>query len=594
MLASSPSWAQIQVQSNPTVQQLPDNGTEKYAFKVTTEFQRTSPDSTNKIVIIYYVSEYIYKAVQLTPAEEANNQSQTLDLSISTVYTFDYIFTGQNIDIIHLDMNLNMGLALWQNLITSRSIANQHDDVTGGIVTPDIIPVLSAIGALNPNNEIRKGTPIFPPAKGVVEDLLKEHLNQSVSQTSDEVWRQFAGYQSVNTKMTIHGNPLFLQKFTNPSKDGPDYVKINIKVPTVSDDIWEYNQNSNPVPGGYYETFWYDGYFNIITAQNKFIGGQFTQELNLWQVPAVSVAQQQTNDTDQTSPSQTSIASLYDQQQQSLTPSFTTQLPSLSRNTSPVTPGRHLGTNQNNTPPSNNAAFVGKYWNAALSASQTIAATRGTPAIDPNYILAAAAVESAHPGGSWGSSGLTTGYNNFFGVKAFPNAPNTAYWDGQVAVLPTKENVPGGGTIVVQGTFKGYTDATNSFEDYANLISNPKLYGNAAASTSITQYANAVQNGPAGHRYSTNPNYQALLISAYNQILTYETALGIMPNTPYTGVDFIASMAPATSPFLQQSSSPYDTIPPATPTSYSATDRSVQDAAAAQKALITILAGKAH
>jgi flagellum-specific peptidoglycan hydrolase FlgJ len=594
LMASSATWAKYQVEGDPNVVTLPKNGTPKYSYKITTEFQRTSPDKgDNSITIIYYVSEYQYQAVDLTPSEEGNAQSQTLDLSNSTVYTFDYIYTGKNADVIHLDMNLSMGLALWQNLITARSLPNQQLDVTGKILTPDFVPILTPSGALNPNNEIRLGTPIWPPAYSDYADSLKEHLNQPSVQTADAIWRQFAGYQSVNTKMVIHGNPLFLQKFTNPSKYGPDYVKVNIKMPSTTDDIWEYEQSSNPTPGGYYKTFWYDGYFNIITAQNKFNDGQFTQELNLWQVPGISASMQSVNDKDElTGVGTPSVSSIYTPQKQSITSTASTP-PNLSTNTNPITPGRSLGHKTGTgISPSSNTLFVQMYYNQALAASQRVAATYGTPPIDPNYILAAAAVESTHPGGNWGSSGLTTGYNNFFGFKAFPNNPNNAFWTGQIVPLQTTEVVHGV-TTPTTANFRVYSDAQSSFGDYARLIS--QRYGNADSSTTIQNYANAVQNKPGGGSYSTNPNYQALLISDYNQILTIEAALGITPNMPYTGPNATGASSQANaSPFLASTTQPNNTVAPATPTSYSATDRLVQDAAVTQKTLITVLAGKAH
>lgn len=286
LMASSQEWNNVQISGDPEVKDF-NNVTTRFAYKVSTEFEKSSSLKDNVFTITYHISEYEYTVVDIVDGQSGQGNAAPPKVGKDNAYVFNYIFTGKNVDIIKLDMNLSMGYALWISLVTSKGLPTQTSDVTGTSSDAATIQTRPIQSNLDPRQSIRTGTPIWPTASAI-ETSRKELIDNATVMAADSIWRNFASYQAIQTELIIHGNPTLIQKITNPSRTGPDYVKINVKMPSTTDDVWEYEQSANPQPGGYYQTFWFDGYYNIITAKNRFIGGQFTQELSLIGIPQVS------------------------------------------------------------------------------------------------------------------------------------------------------------------------------------------------------------------------------------------------------------------------------------------------------------------
>lgn len=578
-MTSSKTWAKIQTDGNPVVSDFDKNVPVRYSFKIATEIVKTSPlKGDNTINITYYISEYKYKAVPVTPEEANSANANEITIPTNQTYVFDYLFTGKNIDIIKLDMNMSMGYALWLQLITTRAIPTQTEDVTGKATQAATIPTRPPSGNMNPDNTVRTGTPIWPPAFSK-DTYMKEYTSTAQVAAADSIWRNFASYQAIQADLTIHGNPNLIQKITNPVRSGPDYVKINVKKPNTTDDIWEYQQTNDLYPGGYYDSFWFDGFYNIITAKNKFNGGQFTQELYLIAIPEVS--------SDMTKLNQAQDEENIESQVPAFTfepiapPIISTPFLDLTTGfTNPLSLSKQTNTS---VAPLNHSDFVARYWNNALLASQRFSSTNGTPQIQTDFIMAQAALES-----NWGASSGATKYFNFFGFKGFPKNPRNIYWDGTTAAQATHEQTFAGLTPT-SANFRVYQSADDGFGDYVRLIS--QRYGDTDASTTISQYASGLQNKPGGGSYATDPLYASKLIARYNEIQLIKAGLSppIVGNNPYGGSSFSESIQqPAPSPFLANSTVPTSSQKSATPTTYSATDRSISDAAAAQKTLLSV------
>lgn len=284
---SSPSWMAIAVASNaPQVDEFNQTTSVKYNYKLSTEFKK----SGNTCYVNIEIDEFQYEAVVVNDSNQNGKVNKPASPPTpSDVLTYDYIFTGKNVDIKDMNINLNMGLALYQTLSMAKSIPSQGQDINGGS------PVLNASGPaqatnlstpINVKGIIHSGTPLFAPLSWI--DQYKQSINAVTTASSDAVWRNFAGYQSINSAITIFGNPILLGQISYPDQSVPTYVKINIRMPQSQDDIWEYQQSNNKKPGGLYQTFWFDGLYLILTAVNKFKDGEFSQELELVSQPETS------------------------------------------------------------------------------------------------------------------------------------------------------------------------------------------------------------------------------------------------------------------------------------------------------------------
>lgn len=282
------SSKQYQAERMKSVDYNKDFSGTKYQYKITTECTKSSPTNGNLMSFHYLLDEYVFNIVNIPDGSSGQGAVKIPKIDPKDVYEYDYIYTGQNVDIIDFDMKLSMGYALWLSLITTQSLPSQIQDIQGDITKHHCIssrPLLS--GSLNPKLQLRKGTPLWPAAL-MMDVPTKEFQNQGTVASANQIWRNFMRYQAVQSELTIHGNPMLIQKYTQPDKNSPDYVKINVKMPTTTDDVWEYDEQNNSQPGGYYKNFWFHGYFNIITARNKFQGGDFQQHLTLIELPQQS------------------------------------------------------------------------------------------------------------------------------------------------------------------------------------------------------------------------------------------------------------------------------------------------------------------
>lgn len=136
----------------------------------------------------------------------------------------------------------------------------------------------------------------------------------------------------------------------------------------------------------------------------------------------------------------------------------------------------------------------------------------------PSVMLAQAALESG-----WGSSSLSTQYNNYFGIKS------TGYSGGSVD-MPTWEWIvdpshpDGGYAVTIVGGFRSYESSEESFRDYAQFLEgNPRRYAGGFRDIAATPFE-AIENIHSGKHhgvggYATDPDYASKISSI---IRTYQ------------------------------------------------------------------------
>lgn len=574
LMTSSQEWVKVAAQGDPPDALTIDNTNKRYTFKVTQEFTSTSSSISKSLITInIIISEYRYDTVEVvtSPAGQTTVQPPPT-INPNNVIIFDYIFTGKNIDILGMEINLSMGLQLLQQLATSKSMYSQGIDALGVQVSqPSIVTCASpAAGPWNIHGRLRKGTPIFAPVQWT-PDYLKEMKDIQNTAAADAIWKDFAGAQSLNTTINIHGNPLLLAKVINPDRSVPNYAKINIKMPNTIDDIWEYQLGGNQHPGGYYKNFWFTGYYLILSAVNKFQGGLFTQELVLISLPQTSSIQGSTAASD------AAVSNVTTAREQILgqtaatiaSTSNTSAIPTapITSQSTATTLGRLATPTTNNPISSTHEQFVANYWNTALAASQITG-------LNPDFALAQSAVETG-----WGTEPRTLAYSTFFNQRSF----NSPYQSGIIAGT----NTEAGNKVK---PFASYSDATNSFLDQHGTLT--RIYPISANATDINTYANGLANGKGGLKWAPfDPNYVSNIIGAYNNIQMFKSNLGIQSNTPFAGGP--VPVTPTTESNFLPEIIVTAAVPTPTPTTASvyATNRTVAAAAIAQKAPVFTATG---
>ena len=124
----------------------------------------------------------------------------------------------------------------------------------------------------------------------------------------------------------------------------------------------------------------------------------------------------------------------------------------------------------------------------------------------PSVAIAQAALES-----SWGTSGLSTKYNNLFGIKG--------NYGGSSSAMRTWE-VYGGVTYNITANFRSYPDWSTSIKDYGAFLNVNGRYKKALGLTNYKDQIKAIHE--AG--YATDPGYQAKIISIIeaNNLVKYD------------------------------------------------------------------------
>lgn len=123
----------------------------------------------------------------------------------------------------------------------------------------------------------------------------------------------------------------------------------------------------------------------------------------------------------------------------------------------------------------------------------------------PSVAMAQAALETGY-----GTSGLMTKANAYFGIKAGSS------WDGKVYSSATGE-VYNGVSVVVTATFRAYDSKADSVEDYYNLITTSSRYSGGVSTPDnvLSPYTTIYNIWDGG--YATDPDYVSKIMNIINK-----------------------------------------------------------------------------
>lgn len=218
---------------------------------------------------------------------------------------FDYIYTGQNIDILNFDMKVNMGLAYLQTAV----IRNTYKDQ--GEVTPvdSIIPQVKNINRAanrtktDDNATVNVDIPVF---FGTSLELPNKRTTSNPAATANMAYdmTKHSSVEILEANMKITGNLLLLHSAMlstslsakpNTGYDAntlegqqpmdwgfvPAYAKVNIRMPANNNDIGLFDSKTT----SYAKDFWYKYYYYIMAVEHIFEDGDFVQNLEMIGTP---------------------------------------------------------------------------------------------------------------------------------------------------------------------------------------------------------------------------------------------------------------------------------------------------------------------
>lgn len=277
------------------------DGVIKFEFKI----RSTVEVQTDKIIVTYIVTRIpsvrggLLEVVMGEKTHDAITQS-TID---ANTIEFDYTHTGQNVDVLDLDMKMNIGQAYLQISSMSNTFKDQLEYVasrstyvnpaiqTNRMGTPAKIPLFfgTQIRGAGVNDSQTPSTLVnsmYTLAKHASLEMLASTLtifgNESLLDNT-----------SALTQPKYYGNATSIDEATTPETppvataygDFPLLAKINIKMPAFQDDLQAIRKNAP-----YARSFWFDGYYNIVSVKHIFDEGTFTQQLLMFSIPPTDLS----------------------------------------------------------------------------------------------------------------------------------------------------------------------------------------------------------------------------------------------------------------------------------------------------------------
>lgn len=295
----------------------PNDGVQqvRYEYKILTTVESVITPYGPVARVIYKIKKFptpkdnvieLLSRDQLTPAQ----QEQTASKAAQNLITFDYIYSGKNIDILKFDLKLNLGMAYLQTATISNTFAQQLD-----IVPPRSTYVNKFIDQstrFSSGDTIRKSKiPVF-----LGTQIRTPHLNNTQNQPSAVqaayTMSKHAALEVSDVQMEIFGNPVLLGSVNRTSSVGgiqdidpqkvdphaatgyphwglyPAYAKVNVYMPSSNDDLAIMQSHQ----GDYAKKFWFDGYYYVIAVEHSFVDGLFTQTLSMLGLPQPGNLQQ--------------------------------------------------------------------------------------------------------------------------------------------------------------------------------------------------------------------------------------------------------------------------------------------------------------
>jgi len=278
----------------------------KYIYKIVSTL-RSSP---TEYTVEYHVNKYLQVVSPYTQQEKDGNIVPLPGQSIE----FNYIFTGKNVDIKNFDIKMEMGMAFFQIAATTDNIPTQKSTIDGD--SSSAVQTTGSSVVAGTGMKKRGKSPLF------LGTTLSQPMSRNTTRPIDSAGFQallerHASLENVAASMTIYGNPQLLDEMTIlPSEVGlgqtekpvegatinprwmstPTLIKVNIRMPVDANDV-----NTE------YEAFWYTGYYTLITVDNVFEEGTFTQELGMFSIPITAATDDVSDATIPTEPEEKSI-----------------------------------------------------------------------------------------------------------------------------------------------------------------------------------------------------------------------------------------------------------------------------------------------
>ncbi len=299
------------------IDQEEDDTGNKFYYKITSTLE-TSPTEYN---VIYHVHR---KKTNIVRTEEIFDFTPPKGSGIE----FDYIFTGQNIDVKDFDIKMQMGMTFFQTMAVESSLPTNADSIINKYNNQ---PYAAGTGNVNGSGDQKEESSICDASRrrkkplflGMTAKDIKDRNTRfpGLSTSYNALLARHAAIENLEVNMTIRGNPQLLAETTQLPSDldptiqrpeeildfglgegstvfakphqFPAFAKVNIYMPN------EFQSNTGNITDvDYSQNFWYPGWYFVLGINHVFSAGEFTQELEMYSMPT-EASQSKLNNTDE-------------------------------------------------------------------------------------------------------------------------------------------------------------------------------------------------------------------------------------------------------------------------------------------------------
>ena len=269
---------------------------ERFSYKVDVSFESSlvppNEENPTQYVVTYTIKRFIEPST-INVSKSLKDKLDNINYVERNLITFDYMYTGNNTDILDMDITMNQGFAYLQIGTMSLSTKEQNSFVSNK---------QTRVGASDVDRYTNTApVPVFF-STDVQSPLFKNVQNTGNGTQAAYTMARHASIEALETSVVITGNPLLLNSInrasgrtiTPPSENGalldfasyPSLAKINIRMPSNNDDIALLSsQIGKDGAADYAKEFWFQGYYYIIGIENLFQDGEFRQRLELLGLP---------------------------------------------------------------------------------------------------------------------------------------------------------------------------------------------------------------------------------------------------------------------------------------------------------------------
>jgi hypothetical protein len=225
-----------------------------------------------------------------------NSQSQITPSEFNSI-EFDYLYTGQNLDVKAFELKMTQGLSFFQLLYIQGNAAVSQNTVASDPTQTSEVPnpmISTALGS----NIFNTPSPLIVPSKQIAVSPTSPVMDPVRNTSYIESINKQAALETLSCKLQIVGNPYLLDNMnTLPSEisgksksenniglsnwfNTPSLCKVNISMPSNNSLLGVGGQDTT-----FQTKFWYQGYYTILAIHHTFVDGIFTQDLDMISVP---------------------------------------------------------------------------------------------------------------------------------------------------------------------------------------------------------------------------------------------------------------------------------------------------------------------